>query len=404
MKQQIGYGMLRVELRRQFEREAVATGLLTARRYRGVGSLPGSYDKLLEEADARDFFLSARWFTNFERTIVSSDEAVTVYGIESPDLSHPVGAFMMWQRASKGIVNFRVLQSLANYYTPYCGPILDSRYMADGIQAFAHALSEDRRLFALVDLRCLDPAQPYFATMVQALSGCGFAVQTYFQFGNWYLDVNGRSFAEYVSTLPTVLKKNIPYQTRRLERTHRVELKLVASMEGLDQSLQDYEAVYHSSWRDEEAYPGFIRGLAESAARAGSLRLGLLYADGIPVAAQFWLVHAGVASIYKIAYVEKFAKFSVGTVLTAHMMRQALDVDRVSVVDYLSGDDDYKKDWMSHRRERWGILAFNLRSLRGIALAGRHLGGRRIKQMLNHMKKWKARKGESTSGHGGHAK
>jgi CelD/BcsL family acetyltransferase involved in cellulose biosynthesis len=162
--------------------------------------------------------------------------------------------------------------------------------------------------------------------------------------------------------------------------------------------------VYHSSWRDEEAYPGFIRGLAESAARAGSLRLGLLYADGIPVAAQFWLVHAGVASIYKIAYVEKFAKFSVGTVLTAHMMRQALDVDRVSVVDYLSGDDDYKKDWMSHRRERWGILAFNLRSLRGIALAGRHLGGRRIKQMLNHMKKWKARKGESTSGHGGHAK
>jgi CelD/BcsL family acetyltransferase involved in cellulose biosynthesis len=38
-------------------------------------------------------------------------------------------------------------------------------------------------------------------------------------------------------------------------------------------------------------------------------------------------------------------------------MRHVLDVDRAAVVDYLTGDDAYKRDWMSHRRERVGVSA-----------------------------------------------
>jgi len=41
-------------------------------------------------------------------------------------------------------------------------------------------------------------------------------------------------------------------------------------------------------------------------------------------------------------------------VLTAALMQHALDVDRVQTVDYLIGDDAYKREWMSHRREPAG--------------------------------------------------
>ena len=34
------------------------------------------------------------------------------------------------------------------------------------------------------------------------------------------------------------------------------------------------------------------------------------------------------------------------------LMRHVIDVDQVREVDFGSGDDAYKKDWMSDRRER----------------------------------------------------
>jgi hypothetical protein len=55
-------------------------------------------------------------------------------------------------------------------------------------------------------------------------------------------------------------------------------------------------------------------------------------------------------------------------------------------VDYLSGDDDYKKMWMSHRREFWGILGMNPWSVRGLGQIVRHVGGRFGKRVIGQMK------------------
>ena len=171
--------------------------------------------------------------------------------------------------------------------------------------------------------------------------------------------------------------------SRKLDRTVRSRMVFLTSKEGLQAGMDDYERIYNASWRDHpEPYPEFMRGLATIAAEQGWLRLGILYVDNEPAAAQFWITHAGVASIYKICYDERFGKLSLGTILTARMMEYALDVDKVSEVDYLSGDDEYKSQWMSHRRERWGLMAFNPRSIRGILQLFRHVGGRSMKDRL----------------------
>ena len=62
------------------------------------------------------------------------------------------------------------------------------------------------------------------------------------------------------------------------------------------------------------------------------------------------------------------------------------DVDRVSEVDYLTGDDPYKKDWMSDRRERWGIVAFNVRTVRGTLAAMWHLSARAVKRAIHKVR------------------
>ena len=59
--------------------------------------------------------------------------------------------------------------------------------------------------------------------------------------------------------------------------------------------------------------------------------------------------------------------------------------DRVREIDYGRGDDPYKKQWLSCRRERWGLLALNPRTPHGALLALRHLGGRAAKRALRRL-------------------
>ena len=50
------------------------------------------------------------------------------------------------------------------------------------------------------------------------------------------------------------------------------------------------------------------------------------------------------------------------------MMEHVIDVDQVEEIDFLTGNDAYKQDWMSARGEYSGIAAYNPTTLRGLAM------------------------------------
>jgi CelD/BcsL family acetyltransferase involved in cellulose biosynthesis len=360
---------------------------LKAKLYSGLDVLPESYSDVFQAGTRLSFFLSRDWFENFAEHIVPDARELRIYGVETPD-GCPVAALPMVRAGQlDGVLSPSSLESLANYYTCYFAPMLRNEADADEVvKALAMRLWEDRRHWETLKLQPLNRDSSIYTALVKAFRDAGMIVQTYFCFGNWYLDVAGRSYRQYVESLPSVLRTNIPYNLRRLEKTGRCEIVILTAETGLDKALDDYERVYNSSWKIQEAAPQFIRGLARTSARNGSLRLGLIYIGGEPAAAQLWIVQEGVASIYKIAYDERFAKLSVGTALTAKLMQHVIDVDKVRIVDYLSGEDDYKKNWMSHRREFWGIVAFNPRSLRGLVQIARHIGGRAVRKRFRRMR------------------
>src|SRR5690606_22629144 len=131
---------------------------------------------------------------------------------------------------------------------------------------------------------------------------------------------------------------------------------------------------------NEEPYPDFIPALLRLSASRGWLRLGIASYDNAPVASQVWLVCNGTAYIFKLAYDEHYKQLSPGTVLTAHMMRHVIEGDRIARIDYLSGDDRYKADWMSERGEQHGIAAYNPRSSRGLLMLLGHTFKRMVKK------------------------
>jgi hypothetical protein len=358
---------------------------LQTKVYSGFDELPESYLDVFRAGARLSFFLGREWFETFAQHNVG-DGRLRIFGVESADGRALAALPMMQTPRSNGFLSPALCESLSNYYSCNFAPLLRSEENLDNvIGAIAAALWKDRRDWDVVRLQPLDSESGTYKSLVKGFWKMGMGVQTYFCFGNWYLDVAGRSYGQYVDSLSSVLRKNIPYNIRRLERCSGSKIVIFTDENGLSAALDDYEKVYSASWKQKEATPQFIRSMAHAAARNGSLRLGLIYIDAVPAAAQLWFVHEGVASIYKIAYDERFAKLSLGTILTAKLMERTIDVDGVKIVDYLSGEDEYKKIWMSHRREFWGIAAFNPRSAAGLMQIVSNIWGRSAKRTVEKL-------------------
>lgn len=288
------------------------------------------------------------------------------------------------------------LTGLSNYYSslyaPPVWPASGTEALTEATetalwQAVGQAIRQHRARWPVLMFDPIDPQSGFFSLWSMALKQAGYAVDRYFCFGNWYLLVAGRSFAAYSESLPSPLRHSIARGQRRLSRqgAWRVDIQQQPDAE-LGVAIDDFVTVYEESWKGPEPNHLFIPALARMAAAQGWLRLGVLRLDGQAIAAQLWLVKDGKASIFKLAYVSGFERFSAGSVLTSALMRHVIDVDQVQEVDYLTGDDAYKRDWMSHRRERWGIVAFDLRTAAGLWAWLRHWLGKKLKRH-NHDEK-----------------
>jgi len=353
--------------------------------YDCLAALPGEYEVFFSENEAHSFFLSLPWFRNFCATALDSGDELRIFAAERTHAGcTPVAALLTrFQQGSKWRLAPRTLHGLSNFYTSLYAPLL-SRSLTSGtaVESLVRAISMDKPGWDAVDLKWLDSEAPVFGELQHAFRSSGMIVQTYFSSGNWYLPANGMSFREYWEGLRSSVRNIAKSKNKKIERSGRARLEIVTGPNGLESAIEAYERVYASSWKTPEPYPAFIPGLIRTCAEQGWLRLGVVRVDGEPAAVQLWIVNNGKAAIYKIAYDKRFADLSVGSFLTTHMMEQVLDVDRVREVDYLTGDDKYKQDWMTHRRERWGILAMNPRTLRGTIAIARHVGGRAVKRSL----------------------
>jgi hypothetical protein len=364
----------------------VGTAPLSVYIYNKFEELPESYGAIFEEAGQKSVFLTLPWFRHFAQTALDTGDEVRIYGICGAHCaSAPTGLFVARKVGRKSrVISLRKLVALANYYSPFFAPHLASTGVSDAekLETLGDAIAQESPRWDAIEIKPLDVNAPYFSGFVQAFKAHGFVVQTFFHAGNWYEPINGRSFREYFEGLRSPVRNIAKSKNKKIERSGRVRCEILEGTEGLERGIAAYNQVYAASWKVQEPYPEFVPKLIRTCAEEGTLRLGLAYVDGEPAAAQIWIVHAGIASIYKIAYDQKFRDLSVGTYLMTRMMELAIDVEKVAEIDYLTGDDRYKMDWMSQRRERWGILALNPCTFRGALAIARHVGGRAAKRTI----------------------
>ena len=203
---------------------------------------------------------------------------------------------------------------------------------------------------------------------------------TYFRFGNW-LHHEIESFTHYKNTLQSQLKNTIERRQKKLDKNHVWEFKLFTKIDEIASAYEEYKYLYRLRWKKDEGNSKFIDAVVLDLAEKGQLRLGILYIDNKPSAAQIWINTNNTAAIFKLAYDESYKKYSPGTLLTYMMAKYSIEQDKVTKLDFLSGDDYYKRQWMSERGEKWGIIAFNHRTAYGIFAATRHYCGKIAKRL-----------------------
>lgn len=319
-------------------------------------------------------FETLGWFKNLAATCPVAGAQVLLLGVDEPD-----GATMLALRRWRG----GKLESLSNYYGSLFGPVT-----TDAESAAGHATHFARWLAAYgcstLRLHPLSHDASFWDSLSAGLVQHGYWVDQYFTFGNWFHPCADVRWKEYLAARPSRLRNTITRTQKKLFADPEFSFQISSASTAkpqLDQLISDFCAVYARSWKKPEPYPSFIPGLCHLAHAQGWLRLGVGYLNGTPAAAQIWIVKSGVASIFKLAYDHNFAKHGVGTLMSALLTKHVLDVDQVEEIDFLAGDDSYKSEWMDCRRERFGIVAFQPKTLRGLAAGCLHFGARIMRRI-----------------------
>ncbi len=241
-------------------------------------------------------------------------------------------------------------QALANWYNFTWRPIFGGNYdevtRLALLRQIAKLTADHARRLTLMPIPDEDGSASLLAT---AFEQSGWTVVKQQCDENHYLPVRGRNFDEYWQSRPGQLRSTVKRKGNKNVVSTRIETVFS------QQSWADYETIYARSWKPSEGNPDFLRELAKQESVAGCLRLGIAYIDGKPVAAQFWTVENGAALIHKLAHDERYLSASPGTLLSAALFQHVIDIDRVNEIDFGTGNDPYKREWMEEMRPRYRL-------------------------------------------------
>ncbi len=220
----------------------------------------------------------------------------------------------------------------------------------DLLEAIAHDLRRREHTVILSPI----PAEDGSATRLEAsFRKSGWLVFRDQCDENHVLNVSGRQFAEYWAERPGKMRTTLKRKAKK------VAVEILTHFD--PQVWAEYQAIYAQSWKPEEDRSDILEHFARAEGAAGRIRLGIARADGKPVAAQFWTVENGTAYIHKLAHIEAAKPLSAGTTLSAALFKHVIDIDRVDLIDFGTGNDPYKRDWMELNRPRYRLTCLDWR-------------------------------------------
>jgi CelD/BcsL family acetyltransferase involved in cellulose biosynthesis len=288
-------------------------------------------DWMVLAAKTRNIFSTWDWASTWWRHF-GDDRRLALAACRSPQ-GRIVAIVPLYVSTRRRIRVARLLgHGPADQLGPVCDPA-DRREVARAV-----------RRFVLDDLRC----SVFVADQVSALEGWsalpGGTVVA--REASPVMVSAHRDWESFLGSRSSHFRKKARYEERRLARGFNVEYRLANRSERLADDLDALFALHYARWPQTNAafggrYEAFHRDFAACAFERGWLRLWFLDVDGQDVAAWYGFRFGGVESHYQGGRDPSFDRYSVGSVLLLHSIREALSE---GVVEYrfLRGSEPYK--------------------------------------------------------------
>jgi hypothetical protein len=360
------------------------------RCYEGFAGLPAAHRSLVDSARRDDLFSDPAWFDHVMTHFYPGAHQVRVYALEAdngkPLLLMPLRACQI-DYSAFGAQTLGSISHPENYSTV---AMIFSPEARDHEGLLIQLLKHFRRgggdapglPVELLRLWPVDTVGDDGRMLHRALGKAGFWTQVYANSYNRYEDTAGLGYEAYFAQRSANLRYSVRRRQRALEKSGHLELALYKGTDGLDEAIEDYYAVSLGSWKEAESMVSDdMIAMIRLAAESGCMRLGILRFNGVPAAAQFWIVTGGVGHCSRLAYHDDFKQQAVGVVLTNFMIYHVLEDDHVSRIDFGYGEEDYKGGWMKEARDYYGFLAFNPRTRQGLLHGLKNILGRPVKRL-----------------------
>ncbi len=314
--------------------------------YKQWEQLPDSAKLLFAEAEKNSLFLSRIWLEPLSKHSLEQDQSLLLACVIKDKAVLAILPMILCKQGS--------LSALSNRFTTLYSVLTRSRENQHSIlDCLAKGLS--KLPVRPIRFEPIDSKDELMNELKHALELYGLQHQSLLRFYNWTHAVNHQSFEEYFAERPSYLLNTIKRKQSKLTREHNYTIRLFKNS-GIQQAVYDYQSVYQASWKTNEFFSDFTPALVHELAAKGYLRLGILYIEEQAIEAQIWFVLHGKANIYRLAYDENWKHFSPGSILTKFLMQHVIDTDKVTEIDFLTGNEKYKQDWMSVRKERIGMV------------------------------------------------
>ncbi|MEB8434437.1 GNAT family N-acetyltransferase [Cocleimonas sp. KMM 6892] len=317
--------------------------------YNNWNQLSSSSAALFTQAENHSLFFSRHWFENIVVSALDDKQKLLLACVidENTDNESSVLAILpLITRENKEWT------SLCHSYSALFSLLLAENQQQETLNCLCLGLKT--LSFDYLTIQPVAEDDENIQKLQLTMESCGFSCHRRFRFYNWFHRTQGQSFTDYVAERPSKVRNTIVRKQRKLEREHGYEIRLHIS-DDIEKALTEYHDIYKVSWKANEQYEQIVQGFTHKASNSGWTRLAILYLDDHPVAAHLWYVVNRKASIFRLVYDQSWQQYSPGSILMAYLMEYVIDTDKVEEIDFLTGNERYKQDWMSERRERWEL-------------------------------------------------
>jgi CelD/BcsL family acetyltransferase involved in cellulose biosynthesis len=361
----------RVNTRLRHASEAELYGAITVEEVRNetdLEAIEGEWNDLLARSTSNLLFLTHEWvicwWRHFGRPRHLLGRAeLFVLAVRKGGRLCGVAPLMIDVERFLGI-SVRVVRFLGHGVSDYADFILAGD-REPSLQAIVQHLIRGSVAWDVIDLRDFYGASPHPSIFQSLFEAAGFVLRTEFDHVCPFIPIEGSWEAFYRSRFNRHHRKDHRREWRRLQAAGQPRIRFVTSFEAepdLIERLTETDCYHPKGGLNREGYfkldgyRGFLSEVLPKAANCGWLTVALLECGGRVAAYYLIFQYNRRYYVYLTSYHREFSRFGVGKLLMLRMLEQCW-VSEGEEIDYLRGDERYKKDWAVQARQNLRLLA-----------------------------------------------